>query len=453
MGKIQFVLEEFFRSFQRKLWKNVIYMVIFSISILLIVIMGSYFFNIDGRYHNAITNTGEEGNWYGVSGDYIEGIAIWDNAVNSLEGCNNCLNYYKDFSKIDGHPTMAIATQQMLQIKENDLKQLFGENDFKSFVDPMTTTPVTTRIAGDTCAVYQLKGIEMDYTAWQEYGLNVMEGEGFSEENTTLRTVDETIPIVMGSDYKNTVEVGQRVDIGIAGTGYLFECEVVGFLEQGSTIPFNGLYQGEEILLNDRVVFPLGLRIQQYGNDLDKLKKYADLANTTLFHSLVLLTSENDVRNLTEKYAMLAKKYSLPGITLAGASMGIELLRHESRETIEIILVMTIMIVIYAFLGIAVSFYDKLQANKRNYGIYLSNGGSISLILVSFYLEWFIIVIPAFAFNFYFFQQNTFSMLIDTEKVLQIIVWVILIVYVIGGGILSIIFRNVDVEKLMRQRD
>ena len=134
MGKIQFVLEEFFRSFQRKLWKNVIYMVIFSISILLIVIMGSYFFNIDGRYHNAITNTGEEGNWYGVSGDYIEGIAIWDNAVNSLEGCNNCLNYYKDFSKIDGHPTMAIATQQMLQIKENDLKQLFGENDFKSLV-------------------------------------------------------------------------------------------------------------------------------------------------------------------------------------------------------------------------------------------------------------------------------------------------------------------------------
>ena len=133
--------------------------------------------------------------------------------------------------------------------------------------------------------------------------------------------------------------------------------------------------------------------------------------------------------------------------------MGIELLRHESRETIEIILVMTIMIVIYAFLGIAVSFYDKLQANKRNYGIYLSNGGSISLILVSFYLERFIIVIPAFAFNFYFFQQNTFSMLIDTEKVLQIIVWVILIVYVIGGGILSIIFRNVDVEKLMRQRD
>lgn len=47
-----------------------------------------------------------------------------------------------------------------------------------------------------------MKGIEMDYTAWQEYGLNVMEGEGFSEENTTLRTVDETIPNVMGSDYK-----------------------------------------------------------------------------------------------------------------------------------------------------------------------------------------------------------------------------------------------------------
>ena len=49
MRKLQFMAEEFFRSFRMSLFKNLLLMVVFSISLVMVVIMGSYYFDLGDR--------------------------------------------------------------------------------------------------------------------------------------------------------------------------------------------------------------------------------------------------------------------------------------------------------------------------------------------------------------------------------------------------------------------
>ena len=54
MRKIRFMAEEFFRSFHKSLLKNLLLMVIFSISLVMTVIMGSYYFGLGERDRKSV---------------------------------------------------------------------------------------------------------------------------------------------------------------------------------------------------------------------------------------------------------------------------------------------------------------------------------------------------------------------------------------------------------------
>lgn len=59
MRKIRFITEEFFRSFQKSLLKNLLLMVMFSISLVITVIMGSYYFDLRDRYPDITQQVGD----------------------------------------------------------------------------------------------------------------------------------------------------------------------------------------------------------------------------------------------------------------------------------------------------------------------------------------------------------------------------------------------------------
>ena len=50
MGKIKFMAEEFFRSFRKNLFKNVLLMAMFSTSMVMTVLMGSYYLDLEERH-------------------------------------------------------------------------------------------------------------------------------------------------------------------------------------------------------------------------------------------------------------------------------------------------------------------------------------------------------------------------------------------------------------------
>ena len=56
--------QEFFRSFRKNLFKDIILMVIFSICSVMIVLMGSYYLDLGERYADSAQYYNEEGIWY-----------------------------------------------------------------------------------------------------------------------------------------------------------------------------------------------------------------------------------------------------------------------------------------------------------------------------------------------------------------------------------------------------
>ena len=63
MSRVRIVVEEFFRSFKKSILENVILMVTFSISIIMAVIMCSYYFDLGDRYSMMTQNVGNSV-WY-----------------------------------------------------------------------------------------------------------------------------------------------------------------------------------------------------------------------------------------------------------------------------------------------------------------------------------------------------------------------------------------------------
>ena len=71
MGKIRFMADEFFRSFLRSLCKDMLLMAMFSVSLVMAVIMCSYYFDLGERYSfNVPQDTVEkEVHWYLMMAD------------------------------------------------------------------------------------------------------------------------------------------------------------------------------------------------------------------------------------------------------------------------------------------------------------------------------------------------------------------------------------------------
>ncbi len=79
----------------------------------------------------------------------------------------------------------------------------------------------------------------------------------------------------------------------------------------------------------------------------------------------------------------VGKEFELPPVHVVGTTMGVNLLRKESVASIRILLILSATLFCFTLYGIFITFYDKIQSNSRIYGIYLMNGCSLGMILIS----------------------------------------------------------------------
>ena len=126
-----------------------------------------------------------------------------------------------------------------------------------------------------------------------------------------------------------------------------------------------------------------------------------------------------------------------------GVSMGLTLLRAETVSSIRIMLILTIALLCFTLYALFVTFYDKIQSNRRVYGIYLINGCSLTMILL-----------PAIFFSRYVFTDNNLGGVgIDTEFILRTAYTMVGIAFLIGAAFVLWLMRGVDTERLVRQKD
>lgn len=447
MRKTIFMLEEFFRSFQKSVFKNLLLMLMFSISLVMAVIMCSYYLDL-GERHSDTARVMENSTWFDLelSTDSTEIV----NTFASDAGCRNMMAYYEKIRGLKTYPILSAFTQQGMTTPEEKFRKLFANRSYQRFLTEEHPQAFMGSVEDESYSLLELKCVQFDYSAFEMFGLKAETGVGFTKENTTLHNEGDPIPIVVGNEYKGTLQVGERIDLMLLD--YKYPCEVVGILERGSQCPEDGDTRGGMVQLDSYILFPYGIQLSDETKKVGDLEKYAFMDFVALDNGAVQAKKE-DLSELVAVYRDIGKEFSLPPIRVVGTSMGLNLLRKESATNIRILMILTIALVCFTFYGLFVTFYDKIQSNSKVYGIYLMNGCSLSMILLPCLLEIFVILLPAMLTVGYVFTYDNVGGGTNIEVILRTAYAFCMLSFLAGAGFIIHLIRGVDTERLVRKKD
>ncbi len=450
MRKIRFVLEEFFRSFHKSIFKNMLLMLMFSISLVMGVLMCSYYLDMGDRYKDTTQHIGDS-TWHSlniVMADY-ESNHISD-SFTTVTGCRNMMNYYEELSSSQEYPFFSLNDAQSVVMRDSDLMGFFGEKSYINFLDE--AEPVYTFYTEDEqCLMWWLKGAQIDLGAYQMFGLRTVEGEGFTEENMVIQKASDAIPILLGNDYQGMIEVGTTVDINC--WGYVYPCRVTGILERGSSLPPFGKMDMALTSLDSRIILPHGIRVKEETKNVDEIARYAFNDYIAVEDGIVCLPDGVELIDMIAAFREVGDKYGLPPAQIVGTSVGMDLFRKESDASVRNLLILTITLLGFAFYGLFVTFYDKIQSNRRTYGIYLMNGCSLGMILTPCLMEIAVILIPSVFIGRYVFLSADNMGSFPVDVTVRVVYFFVGIAFLAGAGFITYLMRGVDAEHLMRQKD
>lgn len=450
MRKIRFIVGELFRSFRKGLFKNILLMIMFSISLVMTVLMSSYYLDIGDRIAR-LDGTDGDTLWcnldYMTTGDDFTGI------FNTVTGCRNMMDYYDEIHSSKENPTISMEVQQPLTVNKDDMENLLGSSgytgpdEFPVYFDSYGDSDVIS-----TYGIYNLKSVQLDLGAWKMFGLRTQEGEGFTEQNMTISDISAPIPIILGSDYNGIIEIGTEMNVEY--WEYNYRCRVIGILEDGAMTPeikFSGAGYRDSCLLDKYIIFPLGIKVAADTDTVDEIEKYANMAYMS-FQVGIALVKDGQLNDYIDMLREKAEKYGVTPVHLEGGSLGADVFRKESAEGVKIMLILTVILLCFTFYGIGIVFYDKIRANKRVYGIYLMNGCSISMILIPYLIEIALILIPSiFVCRYIFIDVGRWAF---RERVILNYIYIFtLAVFAAGSVLIMLLMRGVDTEHLIRQKD
>ena len=449
MQRIRFMAEEFFRSFQKSLFKNILLMLMFSISLLMAIIMCSYYVGLGERYETT-TQKVDGREWYPLDLMTESGQEV-SNQFTTVGRCRDMVDYYETLKSLEEAPILSIHTSQSVGLKEEDVKKFFGEKDVLPFTSGGEVNVAEVPFwDGDTYLTRSMKGAQVDLGAYRYFGLVTQEGEGFTEENMTIERDGDPIPLLLGSDYKGIIEVGTIIGVNFETCAY--HCKVVGILEKGSKLPVQGHMElGEFQYLDNRIIFPYGIKLLEDPERAQQMERYAWNAFMALQNGIAQTKVEH-IRELVETYGQIADQFGYPPVQIIGTSLGLDLLRRESAARVRVLLILTVVLLCFSFYGLSVTFYDKIQSNSKNYGIYLMNGCSLSMILVPCLLEIAVILFPAVVIGRYVFPAAAVYYF-RAGPIMQAVYIMIGAAFLVGATFLAYLMRGVDTEHLIRQRD
>ena len=443
---MNFMLREFFRSFKGSLLKNILLMLLFTISVIISVIMFTYYADVKER-DSDIVQENENGVWYSMdfccrNGEYTEVF----NTLSTAKGCRNLVDYGQTLRNLDDWPLYTLHTQQNMWTKEKDFKALIGNNDYHRFLPTYRKESFSAYIGEETCLMFDLKCAQIDVRGYRMFGLKTEEGSDFTEENTTLDQASDEVPIILGNGYKGIVSVGQTMDLYFDDDPY--QCKVIGILEQNAQLPMAGDSLGEMISLDSYIIFPYGIRFSGQTAKTKEIHKFAYLEYWALGNASVWMEDGKKMNQLVLTLRDKGEEFGLPPIQVIGTSLGLDLLRKEAATGIRILLILTIVLICFTFYALFVTFYDKIQSNTRVYGIYLMNGCSLKMIVLPFLFEVFIIIFPAILIGRYIFG------LMGVEPIILNIVYCFAgLAFLIGSGFIIYLMKGVDTEYLIRQKE
>lgn len=447
MSKFSFLISELLRSFRKSIFKDIVLMVMFTISIIMSVIMCSHYLDINDKLSELVQKAGDS-SWYHIDAcsqgeGYISGLS-------TVSGSRNLMNYYEEITGRDKFSIFSVNPNLYLYMKEEDFEQHIGTQNGKGFLNFNGDQHVGSQMFDKPCKIVTVNCMGVDLNAYRLFGLRTNEGQDFNDDNLTIDNATDCIPIILGSNYRDYFEIGDTIELTCGVHDFL--CRVLGVLERETKIPkVNNMYQESE-LLDDFIVFPMGIRVKNESDISEDIEKYAYKDWETMAYGIIQINDEVKMNEVVYDIDEVSRKYGFEPIRIVGTSLGINIFRNESEITIKVMLILTIVMVIFSFYGLFVTFYDKVQSNGREYGIYLMNGCGIKMILSTCLLEVALIICPALLISRCLFSVSNFGYY-NFYALFQVVYLLVGVTYLIGAGFVIYIFRGVDIEHLIRRKE
>lgn len=414
------ILAETGRSFLRRLGTNILLMCQFVICFFLLITMMTYYLSIGESSEFGTICKVNDRKWYelrlktGLNLDELSELAM---AHNGLERASSL---YKALQEADSFDVISAKDWQGIYLETELMEERFGLGNYNQLIDNGDGNIELSQCyhelpQGDqTYSVVILKSVQMNWGAFQTFGLGTVEGEGFTQENTTLNTTDDPLPVVLGNDYQGHISVGEEFLLWIPTIeteDWLFRGIVVGILEDGSIMPTygggEGVPESERMVDLDRVILVAnGVTYQTLPEDpAQKTKITAEVYSDALDAAYLSPREGYSYQTVVKEVNDISREHEIE-MLFTSVSFGMELLLEESKTMMALLLILTGAMAAFTVFCLVSTCISRVRDNMAVYAVRLLNGAGLGSILAPCLLEFAILLLPALSVNYLMLRKN-----------------------------------------------
>lgn len=262
-----------------------------------------------------------------------------------------------------------------------------------------------------------IKTVQLSNNCFSDFSLNLSEGRKF-EKNDYFYSINETVPIILGYEYKKQYKLGQKLQgIYIAEP---FNFEIIGFLEKDNYIQI-----ARDVQYLDRYIIMPCFNCEKPINPQDKIFqiRHYGLKTSGILKSAEGL-SNYKIKTIINK---MAKESGLKNYTVWPRDNNAGDQKTIGEDMLLGFIILCSILLLFSSAFIVITFNRRILRNMGTYWAYLVSGVNVLTIKRSIQLEILIILVLSniltFAIQllFYRFSLIYISMIIS----ISFMVWLI----------------------------
>lgn len=458
------ILHELVRSFKRRFWVNILLMVQFSICLFLLITMLTYYLTIGESNEFGTVCKVNSRDWYMLRLETSDSMSEFSELAFAPDGLERVSELYGRLQNSQMFDLISAREWQNIYLETELMEKHLGEGNYEMLIDDcgglIEHSQCYTEFEDEegVHSVVSIKSVQMNYGAFEAFGLSTIEGQGLTKKNTLLESVENPVPVVLGNDYQGYFSVGEHFWFALPTIGtedWTYQAVVVGILEKNSTMPVYGGIEagvGEGVVnLDHMVVVANGLDIQKLPMVMKQKAKYAsaiyaDALNQSYISPRAGINYQAAVKEASE----ISREYGID-LYFTSVSFGMELLLLESEHAMAILLILTGAMTAFTIFCLMAVCISRIRDNTEIYAICMLNGADLRHIITPCLFEFLVLLLPALIVNYALLYSN--MQMTRNYAPLYVVIIMAAGMFLLAACVIIRKVGGINIEELMRRKE
>ncbi|MGL4990258.1 MAG: ABC transporter permease [Sarcina sp.] len=220
---------------------------------------------------------------------------------------------------------------------------------------------------------------------YNNYGLNISKGRGFEKDDFYVNGITENIPIILGEDYIDLVEIGDVFESGFPDLstteykGFDVNFEVVGFYKHND-IPLLG---GHASTISSDIVYSDGFGIFPLVNDIIAINYQPRIIS---YGTFIDVGNKENINTILDRLSStIQSPYS--SISYMDISYNFNSVKNALTKNVFNANLLGISLTLLSLIGVDAIMYGRIEERKKEFGIKISCGATKKTIILEILLE------------------------------------------------------------------